>query len=202
MPTSNSSDAARSPEPPPEAGFTGLEAAIVLIAFVVIAAVFSYTVLQMGFASVQQSQSVIHQGIQTGSSCEVAGILYGISKTPEYIDSILIPIALTPGSQPIDMTTISIRFISARHTELVEQNNPLVDAHPGYGFWSIQKRGDANPDTLLEAGEQYILNVTPASRINCRSCRSFVIEIKPAGRAALRVERIVPGSVDRITSLN
>ncbi|MFA7073172.1 MAG: archaellin/type IV pilin N-terminal domain-containing protein, partial [Methanoculleus sp.] len=41
MSSSSSSDA--------EAGFTGLEAAIVLIAFVVVASIFSYTVLAAGF---------------------------------------------------------------------------------------------------------------------------------------------------------
>lgn len=47
-----------------EAGFTGLEAAIVLIAFVVVASIFSYTVLAAGFHFSGESQSVIHQGIQ------------------------------------------------------------------------------------------------------------------------------------------
>jgi len=36
--------------------FTGLEAAIVLIAFVVVAAVFSYVVLGAGFFTTQKSQ--------------------------------------------------------------------------------------------------------------------------------------------------
>ena len=37
-------------------GFTGLEAAIVLIAFVVVAAVFSYVVLGAGFFTTQKAQ--------------------------------------------------------------------------------------------------------------------------------------------------
>ena len=42
--------------------FTGLEAAIVLIAFVVVAAVFSYVVLGAGFFTTQKSQEVVHTG--------------------------------------------------------------------------------------------------------------------------------------------
>ena len=38
-----------------ENGFTGLEAAIVLIAFVVVAAVFSYVVLGAGFYTTQSA---------------------------------------------------------------------------------------------------------------------------------------------------
>ena len=69
-----------------EAGFTGLEAAIVLIAFVVVASIFSYTVLAAGFHFSGESQSVIHQGIQqAGSSCtwlelSTASVLSGITK--------------------------------------------------------------------------------------------------------------------------
>ncbi|MEM3699066.1 MAG: archaellin/type IV pilin N-terminal domain-containing protein, partial [Archaeoglobaceae archaeon] len=42
-----------------EKGFTGLEAAIVLIAFVVVAAVFSYVMLGAGFFTTQKSKQVV-----------------------------------------------------------------------------------------------------------------------------------------------
>src|SRR6516164_38813 len=49
-------------------GFTGLEAAIVLIAFVVVAAVFSYVMLGAGFFTTQKSQEVVHTGVTQASS--------------------------------------------------------------------------------------------------------------------------------------
>ena len=51
-----------------EKGFTGLEAAIVLIAFVVVAAVFSYVMLGAGFFTTQKSQEVVHTGVTQASS--------------------------------------------------------------------------------------------------------------------------------------
>ena len=58
--------------------FTGLEAAIVLIAFVVVAAVFSYVVLGAGFFTTQKSQEVVHTGVQQASSTlEIVGNVYG-----------------------------------------------------------------------------------------------------------------------------
>ncbi|MBN1195149.1 MAG: flagellin, partial [Methanomicrobiaceae archaeon] len=48
--------------------FTGLEAAIVLIAFVVVAAVFSYVVLGAGFFTTQKSQEVVYTGVAQASS--------------------------------------------------------------------------------------------------------------------------------------
>ena len=57
-----------------EKGFTGLEAAIVLIAFVVVAAVFSYVMLGAGFFTTQKSQEVVHTGVtQASSSVELSG---------------------------------------------------------------------------------------------------------------------------------
>ena len=66
-------------------GFTGLEAAIVLTAFVVVAAVFSYVVLNAGFFTTQKSKEVVHTGVeQATSSVELAGdvIGYGWKKSP------------------------------------------------------------------------------------------------------------------------
>jgi archaeal flagellin FlaB len=45
-------------------GITGLETAIILIAFVVVAAVFAYTVLSAGLFSTQKSQEAVYSGLQ------------------------------------------------------------------------------------------------------------------------------------------
>ena len=46
----------------------GLEAAIILIAFVIIAAVFSFMVINQGLFATQQGQTVIQQGLQQAST--------------------------------------------------------------------------------------------------------------------------------------
>ena len=48
--------------------FTGLEAAIVLIAFVVVAAVFAYVVLGAGFFTTQKAQETVYKGVEQASS--------------------------------------------------------------------------------------------------------------------------------------
>jgi flagellin FlaB len=61
-----------------EDAFTGLEAAIVLIAFVVVAAVFSYVMLNAGFFATQEAQRTVHTGSQqASSSLEIIGNVYG-----------------------------------------------------------------------------------------------------------------------------
>ncbi|MDD1728824.1 MAG: flagellin [Methanospirillum sp.] len=58
--------------------FTGLEAAIIVIAFVVVAAVFAYTVLGSGFYVTQEYQTQVHAGQQSSqSSLYQQGGLYG-----------------------------------------------------------------------------------------------------------------------------
>jgi len=55
-------------------GITGLETAIILIAFVVVAAVFAYTVLSAGIFTTQKSQETIYSGLtQAASSMEMKG---------------------------------------------------------------------------------------------------------------------------------
>jgi flagellin FlaB len=193
MSTSNSSDA----------GFTGLEAAIVLIAFVVVAAIFAYVVLGAGIFFSEASQSTVHQGVrEAGSSLTVTGGVYGVSHRPGMITSIIIPVSLTAGSDPIDITTVSVRLVGSTHRETINRNEPLIDVFPQKKNWSVQERFNADSDHLIEPGEQYVLNISPNGRADCMAYRTFAVEIKPAGRLALRVERTVPGSITPITRLD
>ncbi len=51
-------------------GITGLETAIILIAFVVVASVFAYTVLSAGIFSSEKGKEAVHSGLkQTGGLC-------------------------------------------------------------------------------------------------------------------------------------
>ena len=48
-----------------EPGFSGLEAAVILIAFVVVAAVFAYVMMSTGFFATQRFQEVTYAGVKT-----------------------------------------------------------------------------------------------------------------------------------------
>ncbi|WP_292491583.1 archaellin/type IV pilin N-terminal domain-containing protein [Methanoculleus sp. 10] len=51
-----------------EQAFTGLEAAIIFIAFVVVASVFAYVVLGAGMATSQKNQEVLHAALDEAGS--------------------------------------------------------------------------------------------------------------------------------------
>ena len=92
--------------------FTGLEAAIVLIAFVVVAAVFSYVVLGAGFFTTQKAQETVYKGVeQSTANIQMIGNLYGLQTSGGTgIDEIKFSIGLAPGAPPIDLTKMKIVF--------------------------------------------------------------------------------------------
>ncbi len=92
--------------------FTGLEAAIVLIAFVVVAAVFAYVVLGAGFFTTQKAQETVYKSVeQSTSNLLLIGNVYGLASDPATgIDEIKFSIGLAPGAAPLDLTKLKIAF--------------------------------------------------------------------------------------------
>ena len=61
-----------------EHGITGLETAIVLIAFVVVAAVFAFVVLSTGLFSSERSKESVYAGVRkTRSTMEISSTIIG-----------------------------------------------------------------------------------------------------------------------------
>ena len=98
-------------------GFTGLEAAIVLIAFVTVAAVFSYVMLGAGFFTAQKGKQSVDVGVkQASSSLELDGqyIYLKANKTGSDGDvgKIYFYVTLSAGGTPIDLeqTVLALRY--------------------------------------------------------------------------------------------
>ena len=91
-----------------ESAFSGLEAAIVLIAFVVVAAVFSYVMLGAGFFATQKSQEVTYSGIkQSTSNIVLDGQVYGDKTT---IEKLTFYLSIPEGGQAQDMKQVSYLY--------------------------------------------------------------------------------------------
>jgi len=95
-------------------GFTGLEAAIVLIAFVVVAAVFSYVVLGAGFFTTQKAQESVYTSVaQATSNIQMIGQVYGLTSSATSVGAvqeIRFSIGLAPGSPTLDISKLRIAF--------------------------------------------------------------------------------------------
>jgi flagellin FlaB len=99
-----------------EEAFTGLEAAIVLIAFVVVAAVFSYVVLGAGFFTTQKAQETVYKAVeQSTTNILIKGGVYGFcTNTPNYpITSVNMTLAVAPGAPSIDITNMRVIYSNA-----------------------------------------------------------------------------------------
>jgi len=76
-----------------ERGITGLETAIILIAFVVVASVFSYVVLSAGFLATDEAKGTIVEGLdKTSASLEIRGSIIAERATVEVTDGTTMPV--------------------------------------------------------------------------------------------------------------
>ena len=182
--------------------FTGLEAAIVLTAFVVVAAVFSYVVLNAGFFTTQKSKEVVHSGVeQATSSVELCGdvIAYG-NTTAGKVDTIELTISLTAGMHPIDVSNGTDAMVIS-YVDDNEFKNDLYDDPNAYLTWS----GYHDADTMLEYGEKAIIVLpinTASSPLTLQANEKFAIEIKPAEGATLAIERTIPPEITTVMNLH
>ena len=190
--------------------FTGLEAAIVLTAFIVVAAVFSYMVLGAGFFSTEKAKAVVHTGVeQATSSVELAGdVIGGGDTTDNHIENVTLYIKLTAGENPVDLGKITISYADEY---IYDSNLTYTSGTPTAGNWtyswvSDQARSPGDGDVMLESDEEAkLLLEFPAGAgggggVDCYHW--FQVEVKPEQGGVLGVKRTVPGEIDRYTVLN
>jgi len=201
-----------------EDAFTGLEAAIVLIAFVVVAAVFSYVVLGAGFFTTQTAQATVHTGVaQASSSLEVVGNVMGVSLNPTvspyrltYINT---SVALTAGGTAMDLTQMVVSYSDnngGRNPSLYYDANVsscdtgiLTTDAPSSGTigWCVsQKINDLGTNNnLLEPNEIWVLSIgmPPTASIN----QKITVNLQPAVGAVLPLTRTVPGGLSKVQGI-
>lgn len=185
-----------------ENGFTGLEAAIVLIAFVVVAAVFSYVMLGAGFFTSQKAQEVVHTGMgQAASSIEVHGTVYGYGNETSGdnqggIGNISATIALTSGLQPMNITAMQVTYTDPKHREFLEYESGEATA----GKWNISKFfNNATNDTVLEPNEKFTLTFSPSTAPGNNT--RFTIALQPEQGALTTIVRTTPAAIYSVNSL-
>jgi len=101
-------------------GIIGVESAIVLIAFVIVAAALAFVVLNMGFSTTQKAKTTIVSTLQqAGSSLEVEGKVIGSSYIPgggltSGLNATSIPIKISGGGDSVnlDPTKTAIKYLS------------------------------------------------------------------------------------------
>ncbi|MDE1872327.1 MAG: flagellin [Thaumarchaeota archaeon] len=97
-------------------GVMGIEAAIVMIAFVIVAAALAFVVLNMGFSTTQKAKTaIISSYTEASSALEIAGKVTGIgSVSTGLLNATIIPLQLASGGDSVSLNPnqTSIKYYS------------------------------------------------------------------------------------------
>jgi len=114
-------------------GIIGIESAIVLIAFVIVAAALAFVVLNMGFSTTQKAKTSIIAAVEeAGSSLEVAGKITAAGWVlQDSLNATNIPIKIVSGgaTSNLDGNFTSIKYIS----DFVEYDNVYINGSLHFG---------------------------------------------------------------------
>ena len=129
-------------------GIIGIESAIVLIAFVIVAAALAFVVLNMGFATTQKAKTTIISSLkEASSSLQISGKVTAIADVPAgLVNATAIPIKVTAGGATInlDNSTVSIKYLS----NTVEYDNILVATLVGNTYGNLSQAFQAAHDDV------------------------------------------------------
>jgi len=197
--------------------FTGLEAAIVLIAFVVVAAVFSYVVLGAGFFTTQKSQEVVYTSVdQASSSIEILGDVYANSTVDAGVDStidgIQFVIGLTAGGSPVDLAQTTMTFATEANvtkiynvTDISSTASDVTSAKADIGpdEWGIIDiaNDDGDKGALLENQEQFTVYVLLDDPNEVSRNKEFSLNIRPATGSSYSIVKTAPSRIKQVNLL-
>jgi len=168
-------------------GFTGLEAAIVLIAFVIVAAVFSYVVLGAGFFATQKAQETVYRGVEQGTSnLQMIGNVYGTGDGGN-INNLTFYIGLAPGAPSLDLTTMKIQVAKPGSSTISQLGYAATATATQYGS-SAATLSDQNQVTIIiDLKDNAVGNLSANGKIN--------IQLSPSVGASLPFIRTAPATL-------
>ena len=183
-----------------ERGITGLETAIILIAFVVVATIFAFVVLTTGVFSAERGKETVFAGLaKARGSMELrGGVVVTASGTTLAVDDIQFAVATTAGGEPVPLNPSATN----NRTVIAYRDDSIVDNDVTYTVTNIV--GDT--DTLLEPGELKVVNIdvatgiTPAPSLDPNE--RFTIEIQTPVGATMDITRTLPAELRLVMQLH
>jgi len=204
-------------------GITGLETAIIMIAIVVVAAVFAYTVLSAGLFSTQKSQEAVYSGLAKSQSVPVIkGSVMAMAEhigDQGYLSQLTFTLSNNAGGESIDFTP-PLASGTDGLAPASSSNKVVISYSDSYQkvdnlFWTFVPIGKDNGNNMLDAGEKFQIIVgnpvagqNGGNLVDALSTRhleidtQFTIEIKTPGGATLALERNTPTWIDPVMDLD
>ena len=184
-------------------GITGLETAIVLIAFVVVSSVFAFAALSTGLFSSDKAKETHTAGLaESRGTLELKGSVVakvsGTTGATGVVTSIEFQISNAAAGEAIDMTPGNTIIKYSDKTQTVNLNSSTE-----FSASNIAAFGDT--DSLLEIGELFqitLLDLTSNLANDLGTNTDFTIEMIPSGGAVLFIGRRTPVSLEASNRLD
>ena len=185
-------------------GIVGIEAAIVLIAFVVIAAALSYVVINMGFFATQKTKETIGSGMDEATSAlQLDGSVIARTGTGANVTYLLVPVKLSVGKSQVDLgedtVVTSVYLPTATLLDIYNGTSTAADWTTLIGDVGADEakfaifNGDG--DTVLESTEKAFLAIHLGSGHELLEYDPIKVEVKTGRGAALTVVRTARGGM-------
>lgn len=172
-----------------ERGITGLETAIVLIAFVVVASVFAFVVLSTGLFSSERGKETVFAGLaKTRGSMSVTGNILAKTDATK-VTTLTFDLTLAAGGDSVSLDPSA----SSNRTVISYLDNTTSANDVTYTTTVIT----GNADKLLEQGEliEVSIDVTAISGVTLGTNKTFSLELKPVSGSYLVIQRTTPASL-------
>jgi flagellin FlaB len=178
-----------------EDAFTGLEAAIVLIAFVVVAAVFSYVVLGAGFFTTQKSQETVYTAAKQASSnlAQSGPLILETRAGVASVENITFNLKLAAGGSPVDLTKVTY-LLSTTTAASTFLDSVATTVAGTYKISRVEILGDS--DNLMDPDEMWAVTINAnTGAVSIISGQQFAVEIRPDVGAALLLQKYAPAGL-------
>jgi archaeal flagellin FlaB len=176
-------------------GITGLETAIILIAFVVVASVFAYTVLSAGIFSAEKGKEAVYSGLdQARSSLTFKGSV--VAKDTDAngeLDQVIFTVGNALDGKAIDLTVKPNNVTVISYTDKLVRTDDIT--------FTAVPLGSADDDSLLEPGEKFEITAN-VTAFDIGIYHTFTIEVKPPTGSVLAIECTTPASIDPVMILH
>jgi flagellin FlaB len=170
-------------------GITGLETAIILIAFVTVASVLAYSVLSAGIFSSERGKAAVYSGLQSAqSTMSLKGSVVGESNVGvTALETISFNLALAIAGDSVDLTLCVFNYWD---TALGVTPLILDNATPAAGDWTYDLV--TGTGSILAGTDEAVITVWIPSGAQVGSYDTFTVQINPPTGASITLQRTLP----------
>ncbi len=184
-----------------ERGITGLETAIILIAFVIVATVFAFVVLTTGVFSSERGKETVFAGLaKARGTMELrGGVVVSATGSPaDTVDDIVLTFGNAAAGDPIPLDPNA----TENSTIIAYRDDSVIDNDVTYTVTNVLGDGDE----LLEPGEVMTVTIDVATGISPAPTLGandrFTLEVQTPVGAVLDISRQLPAQLDTVMQLH